>query len=303
MSAKMEARKTSSAKLMTNIRNKFEDFYNLSENSEKYYTQLKNILSEQADLDLSLYREKYIHRRIYFRIQRVDNVNSYKEYIDYVLRNKTEFVKFQDNLTIHVTEFFRDKMPFRYLEHELLLKIAKTKENSDDKTIRILCAPCSSGEEPYSVAIIINFLKMKGKLKNPVEISAFDIQSNIVDFAKEGLYQIETMKNICKESRIQNFTQEGEKLFQIKPKIRNYIKFSLQDLLKPFRIQKCDLILCRNLLIYISKQNQKVVIDNLIDNLLPNGYLMLGKTEGFPLLNTKRFEAEIIREHIYKLRS
>ena len=93
-----------------------------------------------------------------------------------------------------------------------------------------------------------------------------------------------------------------ENRYKIKPVIKNYVSFRIADLLKPFNAVKFDLISCRNFLIYISKERQRVVVQNLVKNLQPYGYLILGKTEGFPLLSTKMFSPENIREHIYKFK-
>jgi chemotaxis methyl-accepting protein methylase len=101
---------------------------------------------------------------------------------------------------------------------------------------------------------------------------------------------------------MRNFTSFGD-IVQVKPNIKQYIQFFTHDLIKPLPYQKFDLIICRNFLIYISKEHQRIVINNLIKVLRPQGYLMLGKTEGFPLLSTKLFSPEIIKEHIYRLNS
>jgi two-component system CheB/CheR fusion protein len=108
------------------------------------------------------------------------------------------------------------------------------------------------------------------------------------------------MRNISSESLNRNFIQRGENAFEVKETIRNYVTFSTQDLLKPLPMLNIDLILCRNFLIYISKDHQRIVINNLIKILNPQGFLILGKTEGFPLLNAKLFLPENLKEHIYQ---
>ena len=173
------------------------------------------------------------------------------------------------------------------------------KDNFKDKPIRILSAPCSTGDEPYSLAIIAEYLHRKNFLSNPVEIWACDIDPNVIDFARQGIFTKDTLRTFSLNSLHENFTCHDEDHYEIKPHLKKYIHFFTQDLLKPLDLDNFDLILCRNFLIYISKQHQKIVINNLIQCMKRGGYLMLGKTEGFPLLNVHIFTPDNLREHIY----
>lgn len=274
-------------------------FYSQDDNSDYYFEKIKVYISSHANLDLKFYRDKYIHRRIYYRLQRL-NLKTYKLYLNYLVSNQSEPQIFKKFFTIHVTEFFRDEKPFRYLENILLQKISKSKKITD-RTIRILSAPCSTGEEPYSVSIIYEFLKKKGKISNPIEIYACDIDDVVVDFAKMGIYPGLSLKNISIQSIQRNFVKNDENRYSIAPSVKQNVNFFIHDLLKPLPNElKFDLIICRNFMIYISKKHQRIVIDNLLKNMNPHGYFMLGKTEGFPLLNTKHFQVENVKEHIYQ---
>ena len=143
-------------------------------------------------------------------------------------------------------------------------------------------------------------MKREHLITNPCEILACDIDSKVIIFAQKGIYAKETLKNISAASLLQNFIQLDSDHYRIKPAIRNYIQFYEQDLLKPLCLTGIDLVVCRNFLIYISKENQKIVINNLIKCMNVNAFLMLGKTEGFPLLSTSLFTPKNLREHIYQ---
>jgi chemotaxis methyl-accepting protein methylase len=283
------------------IKQKLQAFYSLDENNDKIIHKIKSYISSQAGIDLSHYRHKYLNRRFYFRIQKL-NLKSYEKYYEYILENPKESSEFIESFTIHVTEFFRDIAPFRYIEKTLLPQISRSKIRGEDKTIRILVAPCSTGEEAYSFAIIAHHLKQKRVINNPIKIFGYDIDSKVIKHALTGVYDTLTMKNISEQSIQRNFIRLQENRYKIKPVIKNYVSFRIADLLKPFNAVKFDLISCRNFLIYISKKRQKAVVQNLVKNLQPYGYLILGKTEGFPLLSTKMFLPENIREHIYKFK-
>lgn len=283
------------------IREKLDKFYALPENSDKYFHLIKKLLTTKLDLDLSNYREKYLNRRLYYRILRL-NITNYQQYLEYLKRVPNEASEFKKSLTIHVTQFFRDNTPFRYIEKQLFPALSQIKRFHSDKTIRILSAPCSTGEEPYSFAIIADFLRKKRIINNPVEIYAYDIEPKVVNMAQIGIYRGESLEKISKLCLLRNFTKIGDNSYRINPHIKQYVKFGIHDLLKPFKKRKFDLIACRNFLIYIDKPKQKKVIDNLTNNLQSHGFLMLGKTEGFPLLSIRKFEPVNIREHFYRLK-
>jgi chemotaxis protein methyltransferase CheR len=284
------------------IRNRMGEFYEKPENSEKFYTKIKEFIINKENLDLSQYRDNYIQRRIYYRILRLE-CKSFKDYYEFLLADPKESARFIESFTIHVTQFFRDETPFRYLERELLPRIAEQKQHGSDKTIRILSAPCSTGEEPYSFAIIADYMKTHSNLTNPIDIQACDVDPKVIEYAQQGIYPSDTMKTISPASIQRNFKQIGADLYEIKPHLKNYVTFFTHDLLKPLNLHNFDIIACRNFLIYISKQNQQQVIKNLVKSLNPDGYLMLGKTEGFPLLNIGMFQPDNLKEHIYQLKN
>ncbi len=280
---------------------KLSEFYSRTENSDKYFGLVRDYITKSQDLDLSSYREPYLHRRLYYRISRLD-LSSYKEYLDYLKTHPAEPKAFKDILTIHVTSFFRDVTPFKYLEKILIPKIDREKQHAVEKKIRIFSAPCSTGEEPYSLAIIAEFLRQEGIITCPIEIYACDIESSVIEFAREGFYPSSALKNISNASIARNFKHFDNDIYQVKPCIKSYIKFFTQDLIKPLPISlgRFDIISCRNFLIYISRENQKAIVENMLSVLRPSGYLMLGKTEGFPLLDMKIFGQINATEHFYQ---
>ncbi len=257
------------------------------------------------DIDLSHYREKYLNRRLYYRILRLEGVKTYKQYLNYIKNNPKEPKIFKEEMTIHVTHFFRDESPFRYLEKNILPKIGELKETmgKEEETIHILSAPCSTGEEPYSLAIIVDFLRKKEILRNPVKIYAYDLDPTVINIAKKGVYKVQSLEKISKISKLRNFHKINSEFWRVRKHLKKYIEFGIHDLLTPLHGAKLDLVVCRNFLIYIDKKNQRKVIHNLVRNLKDDGFLMLGKTEGFPLLDSDRFEPVNNREHIYKVKS
>ncbi|MHA2001479.1 MAG: CheR family methyltransferase [Promethearchaeota archaeon] len=285
-------------------------FYEKDENSQYIIQDLLKFIKSKINFDASQYRSNYLKRRLYWRINYLPNLQSVQDYLAFVNKNFDEELPFfQKMLSINVTEFFRDIAPFRYVEKVLLKKISdqKNKLPLSDPTIRILSAACSSGEEPYSLAIIADFLRKKAIISNPVEILGIDIKGQMIQDANTGIYSKNSLKNISEKSLGRNFRNLGDGTFKIKLAIQAYCKFKQGDLftLKIFP-KKFDLILCRNFLIYISKDKQIKIVEKLLKNLNPNGYIIFGKTEGIYhslKSNYGQIQAELISENIFQFKT
>ena len=145
--------------------------------------------------------------------------------------------------------------------------------------------------------------KKKKIISTPVQIHGIDIDKDVIDKAILGIYKKDSLDKISLNAIQRNFNQKSEGLVQIKERIKKYCTFSVQDILKPYKSPKYDLISCRNFLIYVSREQQKQVIQNLINNLRYDGYFLLGKTEGFPIMKeNSNFVPENIKEHIYQIK-
>lgn len=281
------------------IERKRNEFFNNPENSADFYKQLIELIKSTTHLDLSNYRKNYLTRRLMHRLSQL-NIESYRYYIQFLKQNPQEFGVLKDCITINTTEFFRDCSPFAYLENILFKKIAQNKHQN--QKIRILSAPCSSGEEPYTLAMILNEMRKEGKIKNPIEIYACDIEQNILIKAKRGKYHQDKLKNVPMNYKRKYFSQVDDLYYEISEEIKKSVTFFHQNLLNPLpsSIPMMDLILCRNLLIYIPMKRQKTILQTLKGKLQKGSYLMLGKTESLLIFNPKGFINEEAREHIYR---
>lgn len=297
-----EAKKRLIERSFKEIEEKNALFKKNPENSIQYFEKLKDLITFEGNLDLSNYRIKYLERRFLHRLSSL-NIESYKKYIDFAKDNPKEIIEMKDSLTIHTTEWFRDKTPFELLGKDILPRILKLKKLAADKTFRIFSAPCSSGQEPYTLAMILDNIRRDLGISTPIEIYGCDVEPKIVEKAKDGKYFTQYMKGIPTEFVDRYFTPLPDDWYEIKPSIKRMVKFFVQNLFKPLPswIKSMDVILCRNLLIYIDRDHQLQVIQNLSKILRKNGYLMLGKTESLLILNTKTdFVAENAREHLYQ---
>ena len=196
--------------------------------------------------------------------------------------NKQLLIQVVDALTTNETYFFRDRHPFEALKNHIFPELFKKRER--EKRIDIWSAACSTGQEPYSIAMLLleHFADYLKRYK--VSIYATDISIKSVEKAKKGLYhQIEINRGLPATYLVKYFKQEGF-YWKISDEVKKLVKFDIINLLEIKRkiFQKFDIIMCRYVLIYFDTTTKKKVFQDLWDRLKPGGYLFLGATEVAP---------------------
>jgi chemotaxis protein methyltransferase CheR len=182
-----------------------------------------------------------------------------------------------DAMTTNETLFFRDKSPFEIFETFILPKLLKSKQY--DRTVNIWCAACSSGQEPYSLSMMIE--ERKEELRGlKFKILATDISEKVLAQARSGTYsQFEVQRGLPIKMLLKYFSQVGTR-WKIDPRLAERIEFKSINLLEPFRhLGMFDIILCRNVLIYFATETKKDVLSRLAQNLTPEGHILLGGAE------------------------
>jgi chemotaxis protein methyltransferase CheR len=182
-----------------------------------------------------------------------------------------------DAMTTNETLFFRDKQPFELFQNEVIPKLVASRH--DSRHIRIWCAACSSGQEPYSLSMILD--EMRPQLRGiKVEIVATDISEKMLAQAREGHYsQFEVQRGLPIRYLLKHFTQVGTR-WQINKAMGACIQFKSLNLMQGFRsLGPFDIIFCRNVLIYFGEQTKRDVLARMSDALAPDGYVFLGGAE------------------------
>ncbi len=227
--------------------------------------------------DFSLYKPTTIRRRIERRMA-VHQIETIESYVKYMQQAPPEIEALFRDLLIGVTNFFRDPEAFAALEETVIPQLFTGRPA--DALIRVWVPGCSTGEEAYSIAIIlrerIEALRQNFKL----QVFATDIDSQSIANARTGLYPASIAADISQQRLARYFTPEGDgSMYRIHKSIRDILIFSEQDLIKDPPFSKLDLISCRNLLIYMGSDLQKKIIPLLHYALNPGGYLFLGTSE------------------------
>ena len=266
-------------------------------NEEESFIRIKANIQIHKNLDVGQYKENYLKRRLAVRMRSLQ-VSTYADYLAVMTNDPKEYDLLLDKLTINVTEFFRDPEVFIELENTILPEILRRPGRSGG--IKVWSAGCSTGEEPYSIAMTIEETSEKLGVKNPVyEIYATDLDPIALQKAFAGKYEGRTLNNIAAARRRKYFTQEGN-TFTISDRIKAKVKFIKFNLMEEYKKDFFEIVFCRNVIIYFTRELQKTVLAHYYDSLKENGILFLGKTETMLQDFRDRFSCINIKERIFR---
>jgi chemotaxis protein methyltransferase CheR len=251
---------------------------------DKTLKSILDYLHKKRGFDFSGYRPSMLERRIGKRLTPT-KCDGFPEYLKYLKNYPEELDELVDVLTINVSRFFRNTLAFDYVADRILPAIVSEKKRSRDPSLRIWSAGCATGEEPYSIAILIRELQRKEPFDLAVNIFATDIDEKTLKRAKRALYSYESIKNI-KYRLMKRYFEPKRKRFQLTTKIQEMVDFSAFDMISkrgyapPESVfGNFDMIFCKNVLIYFSKKYQDRIFDKLYRALAKGGYLVLGRAE------------------------
>ena len=256
---------------------------------ERHFGDLCQLIFKQVGLDCKQYKVNYLKRRLAVRM-RATKKGTYQEYEELLKDKPEEFKWLLDRLTINVSNFYRDPMVYEQMEKLLLPGWRKQRK------LRIWSAGCANGEEPYSVAMMLQ--KGLATLCD-WEILATDIDPAVLESARLGKYDKESLKTLPTELKDRYFKFYDER-WAIKNELKKRIDFQIQDLTGPLPNGAFDLIICRNVLIYFIPELQERLFRDFYQRLRPDGYLVLGKTETLLGEVRKLYHMLDVRERIYK---
>jgi len=229
--------------------------------------------------DFSHYKPGTIHRRIMRRMA-VHQIYQVEGYLLYLEQAPDEIEALFRDLLIGVTSFFRDHDVFQELEHQIIPRLFSDK-GSSGSVIRVWSTGCSTGEEAYSIAILLQEYMEVNKLSHEIQVFATDIDSRAISVARSGFYPASIASDITPERLARYFTIETDgNAYRIQKVIRDMLIFSEQNVIKDPPFSRLDLISCRNLMIYLDAELQKKLIPLFHYALNPGGMLFLGTSEG-----------------------
>jgi len=233
------------------------------------------LLRTHNGVDFTYYKPNTVVRRIEHRMG-INQIEKLSNYLQYLYQSKTEVQALHKELLIGVTKFFRDTEAFQFVQDKVIPAIFEGKGNRDQ--IRVWVASCSTGEEAYSLAILIREYMERTKTYLDVKIFATDIDQDALDFAGRGAYSESIAADVSWE-RLRNFFIKKGETYEIMRQVREMVIFAQQNLIIDPPFSKIDLVTCRNVLIYFQPILQRKVLSTFQFALKPEGFLFLGSSE------------------------
>lgn len=233
------------------------------------YEYFKKAVYDMTKIDLNAYKEKQMKRRIDTLIDKC-KITGYDNYVKLLKTDKEKFEEFVSYLTINVSEFYRNPDQWEFMDKEMIPELIK----NFGKNLKIWSAACSTGDEPYSLVMCLS----KHIPLNQIRIYATDIDKQILEKAKLGLYSAQSIANVPADLKKKYFTQVGSS-YRISDEIKSRVTFSQHNLLKDTYDRNYNMIVCRNVLIYFTEEAKDEVFKKYYQSLASKGVLFIGSTE------------------------
>jgi chemotaxis protein methyltransferase CheR len=223
--------------------------------------------------------------------------NNFRKYLDYVYSDitKNELTTLINKLTTNHTFFLREQQHFDFFKNQVLPYLATTVKNKD---LRIWSAGCSSGEEAYTLAMIMQDYFGEQRSSWDKKILASDISVNVLQTAEKGIYDSESLKNVSKSWKLNYFNKINDNTYKINLNLKNEVIFRIFNLMDDFPFKrKFHVIFCRNVMIYFDQETKDRLIKKFYDMTEPGGYLFIGLSEA---LNRNEIPYEYVMPSVYR---
>ncbi len=240
-------------------------------NLPKFFRVIENV----TDHDFRDYKESTIVRRIERRMA-IHHLKDVKEYIKFLEEDVQETESLFQEMLITVTSFFRDSKAFENLKEKILLPYIK--EKGDKFSLRVWVPGCATGEEAYSIAILIDEIMTETRKRGHVQIFATDVDDTSIETARKGVFNESIAVDVSKK-RLEEYFESEDGTYKINKSIRGMIIFAQHDTIKDPPFNDIDLVSCRNVLIYFNSELQKNILRSFFHSLKNDGYLFLGYSE------------------------
>lgn len=238
--------------------------------------EISLILEMRYNFSISVYKDKCMKRRVAIRMRSCRCLDA-AAYCNLLRHSDQERELLKKTLTIHVSQFFRNPSMFEKLQTEILPSLFQRAQSAQEK-LRLCSLGCAGGEEAYSLGIILREFFARELLHTPTEICAFDIDADILRAAVQADYNEERQNDLPDTLRERYFVKNGPRL-QLSAKIREMVVFHQQNIMDVSTFEPCQLVLCRNTLIYFTRAGQEKILRGIAHILPVGGILVLGKSE------------------------
>jgi chemotaxis protein methyltransferase CheR len=250
--------------------------------SDADFEQYRTLIYNESGITFTSTNRSILESRLKERL-REKSLNSVKDYFTTIINDREEMKNFLDSITTNLTRFFRNQAQFDALEHYVIPELIKLKKSTGNNTIRIWSAGCSTGEEPYTIAMLLT------KILQPpwkFEITASDISLKCLMTAKEGFYADSRIDGIP-DDYLKRYFEKIEGGYKINQDIMSKIRFDYHNLKNDSGQRNLDVVFCRNVIIYFDEAAQAAVVNRFWDSMASKSFLFIGHSESLFGMDTK----------------
>ncbi|OCS82354.1 CheR family methyltransferase [Caryophanon tenue] len=251
------------------------------------YEQFIEGIKRRTGIDLALYKESQMKRRLTSLYEK-KGYKSFVEFLRAVEADRDLMNEFLDRMTINVSEFYRNGKRWEVLDEKIIPKLL-----AQNKRLKVWSAACSTGEEPYSLAMVLT----QHVPLSQIQIQATDLDENAIQKAKNAVYPERSLAEVPAAIKAKHFTQEGA-FYRVHDDIKRTVTYKKHNLLKDSYDANFDLIVCRNVMIYFTEEAKDQIYANFSRALRPGGILFVGSTE--QIFNPARYGFEVEDTFFYR---
>jgi len=255
-------------------------------------------LRDAHGVDLDLYRPRYVERRIATRLQAL-GLLTYRQYLARIAADPDEFDRLMSALTINVTQFFRDAGTFESLRALVVPGLLEQARPGPTRSVRVWSAGCATGQEAYSIAMCLLAAGVTAEAGFALSVLGTDIDPAALDRARSAVYSAAETADIPPELR-SRFTEPAGDGHHLTAEVTSACRFTRASLFDPAPVRGCDIVLCRNVFIYLRYEQQLALAERFAGALRQGGVLVLGRSERLRAGEGQPFETLDARERIYR---
>ncbi|GAB4239423.1 MAG: protein-glutamate O-methyltransferase CheR [Deltaproteobacteria bacterium] len=266
------------------------------------FDRFRRIIHETSRIALNDGKKELLRSRV-GKILRRRGIGSFREYLELVEEDRTgeELTVLLDAISTNHTFFFREADHFRFLEETVLPGLSATRKDRGERKIRAWSAGCSTGEEPYSIAVTL-LDRFRGGAGWDIRLLATDLSTRVLAVARNGLYPSDRLKTVPQDVAARHFSTEtgagGERYYRVSTALRDLVTFGRLNLLEPYPFKgPFDFIFCRNVMIYFDGKTRETLVNGFHRYLADGGYLFIGHSES---LNGIAHPFRYVRPSIYR---
>jgi len=269
------------------------------------FRKLGHFIHSKFGIKMPAVKKQMVESRLKKRLTKL-GIKSYEDYCNFLFSRRgieTELDEFINQITTNKTDFFREPAHFSFMEHHALPALLNQKRTGSQKTIRVWCTACSSGHEPYTIAMVVSeFIRKNPGLSFRSNILGTDISTRVLGVSRKAVYdhsEIIPVSNDLRKKYLLRSKNPKNNLVRIVPRLRRMVTFRQLNLMSPSLDIKpgVDIVFCRNVMIYFDRKTQNRLLHKICHAIRPNGYLFMGHSE---VIHDKSFPLVPVAPTIYK---